>query len=262
MSKEYLDKVSPTYIENWPAALCSLSIAQVDIPLTLDEATTLGSHISEFGEAFTRKGELTPITNRVIQAVKKFPNGAFIRLGSRSPKDAWTAEENQRVTIPEGPIVRSNHPLRFMLETSERMYEDLTLAIENKYAPHIFVRQWVDIKKDAEFRCFMKGRKLVGISQYNYPDGPVADLQDDVFREAIRWAIEKFFETFRKVCHLDDAVFDVYYRIIKNGCYWAWELRLIEINPFFEMTDPCLFDWRNGGESFDGSFKYVIEEKK
>ena len=39
------------------------------------------------------------------------------------------------------------------------------------------------------------------------------------------------------------------------------EVELIEINPFFEMTDPCLFDWRGGGD-FDRTFRYKSLDKK
>lgn len=298
----YFDKVSPTYIENWPRELCSLSIAQVDIPLSLQEARDLGTNIAEYSETFFPKppgyddlvqrhndqmaskvhlsirktndsvgaagayamdilkakaeevlppipqrvgqiADISELRQRVAAAVEKFPKGAFIRLGSRSPKDAFTREETQR-TLP------GQDPLRFMLATSERICDDLHLALEENYAPHIFVRQWLDMPQWSEFRCFMQNRKLVGISQYYY-----MDQFEEIGKEAkgILFAITEFFKLFRDASHLGDVVFDVFVKLIQSENTWVWEVRLLEINPFFEMTDPCLFDWRR---PFGGVFKY------
>jgi hypothetical protein len=132
------------------------------------------------------------------------------------------------------------------------MSDDLHLAIANDYAPHIFVREWIDIPKWAEFRCFMRGRKLAGISQYFYRDGAMPAILDDP--GMIPWGIGQFFPEFRDGCHLDDVVFDVYLRRYghRGGNV---EVKLLEINPYCEYTDPCLFDWRRP-EMFDGRFLY------
>lgn len=252
----YLDFVKQTYIENWPAALCRLSIAQVDVPLTLEEARAMGRRIIEFGEAFGVDAEDKPVyaglCKRVTDAVATFPRGAFLRLGSRSPKDSWLGERTGFRVDATDP-----QPLRFFLDASERTYEDLTLCIGEGYAPHIFVREWVEIPKAWEFRCFMRDRKLVGISQYNYHDH-----QPEAFaeRESVKWAIEQFFPEFRAASHLDDVVFDVVvsYRTMFDSTR-AWKVKLLEINPFSGYTDPCLFDWRDNGDSLDGSIKVTPE---
>lgn len=248
----YLDEVKPTYIENWPASLCSLSVAQVDVPLTVDEAACLGSNIIDYADAFPPFGRpIDGIRNRVSQAVERFPNGAFIRLGSRSPKDSWLGYQTGFKVLP------GTDPLRFMLDASERVADDLRLAIQSDYAPHIFVRQWVDIEPAQEFRCFMRDRKLVGISQYNYRDY-FPELNGEA--DTIVWAIESFFESFVAACAgwLDDVVFDVIVRCCGNMLR-QWSVTLLEANPFFEMTDPCLYDWRNGGD-FDGGIRLTGEK--
>ena len=149
-------------------------------------------------------------------------------------------------------------PLRFMLDCSERIYEDLLLAIHENYPPHIWVRQWAEIPRWSEFRCFMRERKLVGISQYNYIDGEVFP---EIGRDAgtIRWAIgEQFFPMFRKASHLNDVVFDVWVRVsTMRDNTRDWSVKLLEINPFFSLTDPCLFKW--SGDDFDGSFRFNKE---
>lgn len=256
-AKRYLAQVQPTYIEAWPRGLCSLSIAQADVTLTLAEAATIGRHMAEFGEAFTSDEPLLPIEIRVNDAVSRFPRGAFIRLGSRSPKDSFLAHRagSMRVLSATTEIIRENSPLRFILDASERMYDDLTLALHACYEPHIFVRQWVTLDKWQEFRCFMRKRQLVGISQYYYMDGALPDIIQNA--DVIKWAIERFFGQFRQESHLEDVVFDVYVARTQRGNESAWEVRLLEINPFFEMTDPCLFDWRDGGDFASGAFRFV-----
>lgn len=289
----YFDRVKPTYLENWPADLCRLSIAQADVPLTLAEARDLGLSIIELGEMFVplseeqarqqkaaeqwsrdkmwqHKGgpdpgprvsppkvvwarpDISGIRGRVTEAAGKFPRGAFVRLGSRSPKDAWSwGRAEPRVVAGEGD------PLRYFLDCSERTAEDLKMALENDYPPHIFVREWVEIPAWAEFRCFMKGRGLVGVSQYYYHSTfPEVAARDG---SLIEWGIRTFFETrFRRASHLDDVVFDVLVKIGGTPRDRHVEVVLLEVNPFFEMTDPCLFTWKGGGD-FDGSFRWRKE---
>lgn len=249
----YFDIVNPTYLENWPSGLCQLSVAQVDIPLTVPQASALGSHMMDFGEAFEGHAPIDDIRKSVSDAVGTFPAGAFVRLGSRSPKDAWSFSNGAKIRPGEDP-------LRLLLDASERIYEDLKLAIQNDYAPHIFVRQWLDFEPWQEFRCFQRGRRLVGVSQYNYIGKPVFP-QIAKHESTIWWAIDCFHARFRELSHLDDVIFDViaFIRTNKNTRYAAEvsaEIKLLEINPFFEMTDPCLFDWRERGASLDGRFLY------
>ena len=283
----YWDIVRPTYIENWGRGLHSLSIASIDIPLSVDDARRLGTNIIEFGEAFCetqeerehnqraaesankliaakitgnlkesikevgfvqpqfKQEDIGDIRSRVSSAVTKTPSGAFVRLGSRSPKDSRGFHEEG------GRILPGEDPLRFMLDCSERIYEDLLLAIQHKYPPHIWVRQWIDIPRWSEFRCFMRDRKLVGISQYNY-------LEDEVFPEIdpefCRWAIEAFFPSFLSATAMRDVVLDVYIKTKTTAPHQVvTEVKLLEINPFFELTDPCLFSWH--GNDMDGSFR-------
>jgi hypothetical protein len=286
---DYWDIARPTYIENWPQAVCSQSIAQIDIPLTVEDAKRLGTNNGEFGPAFneteeqkahnakamewTRQSMIARLTGepeppnkiepireeyhcddirdiraKVSDAVSRMPAGAFIRLGSRSPKDSY---EGYRDGFK---ILGGTDPLRYLLDSSERIYEDLMLAIRKNYSPHIFVRQWVDIPRWSEFRCFMHDRHLIGISQYNYLDGEVfSEITKDV--DTLRWVIAKqFFPAFNHASHLDSVVFDVFVKVrATQDNSRIWEVKLLEINPFCDMTDPCLFAWNS---DFNGDFRY------
>jgi len=243
----------PTYIENWPAALCRLSLAQADVPLTGPETRALGAGIAEWGGMADFGSHdpalLATVEARVDAAVRRFPRGAFVRLGSRSPKDSWVgAREGFRCEDGAKAI-------QLLTDASERVAEDLALALRRHYLPHIFVREWVDIPPWAEFRCFMRQRRLVGISQYQYLEGAVFP-EIAKWASGIEWAIrDGWFPGFLAASHLADVVFDVFVRRRGRGSESEWEVRLVEINPFYEWTDPCLFDWRGGGD-FDGTFRY------
>ena len=295
----YWELSKPTFIENWQRSLYGLSIAQLDVPLTVEDARRLGSNIIEFGETFLltedeqklrrewiiseqkrigtlmrssptekvvpeaknpepefarlKPANISDIRQRVSDAVDQFPGGVFVRLGSRSPKDSYLGYK-------EGFCVKhGTDPLRFMLDSSERMYEDLTLAIQNNYTPHIFVRQWQNIKPWQEFRCFMRRRLLVGISQYNYLD---KESFPEITRDPgyVEWVIRQWFPQFQNASHLDDVVFDVTIkRWTTRDNTTISEVKLLEINPLGPMTDPCLFGWN---EEFDGSFRFNKEEDK
>lgn len=241
MPQSYWDWVKPTYIENWAAGLYNLSIPSIDLPITLQDAEGIAD--VAWGNKPKNPDAIDVICSRLDEAIAKMPNGAFVRLGSRSPKDAG---KSLHVTNADQAMT--------LFVNSERVFDDLILAIGNKYTPHIWVRQWIDIPKDAEFRCFMKNRKLVGISQYYYFDGAFKNIIDN--SEQIQWAIQQFFSVFSAACHLDSVVFDVYLKNKVHGNEVTWDVRLLEINPFFELTDPCLFTWSKPKE-FNGDFRYI-----
>jgi len=251
MTPAYFAKVRPTYIENWSGGLCRLSIPQDAVPLSLDEARAFGLRNRKFGRWFGQGS--TPPVDRVVEklniVLRNYPDGAFVRLGSRSAKDSSYARHyGLKVTCAEAAV-------RMLTDDSERIVFDLRLALRHNYSPHIFVRQWLEIPAWSEFRCFMKGRRLVGISQYdckNLGHCPrIAECSGQ-----IREGIELFFDKIREASHLDDLVFDVLVDLNERNSGLAVDVKLLELNPFFERTDACLFSWHNGGD-FDGSFRFL-----
>src|SRR5262249_28052081 len=136
------------------------------------------------------KPDISGIRARVAEAVGRFPAGAFVRLGSRSPKDAWSWGRDGG---QPGLVQQGEDPLRVILDASERAAEDLRMALANDYAPHVFVRQWVDIEPWQEFRCFQRSKKLVGISQYFYRQF-LPKVEEH--RSTIEWGIRHFHGVF------------------------------------------------------------------
>lgn len=101
----------------------------------------------------------------------------------------------------------------------------------------------------SEFRLFIRDRKLVGASQYRAQEAfpEVAELS-----EKIGAALMRFGSLLIAGLHLNDAVADVQ---IEDQGGEAIGTVLIDLYPFDSRTDPCLFNWRDGGD-FDGSFRF------
>lgn len=244
----YFSTVSPTYIENWNSALYELSIPQIDIPLSQEDTQSLGRSIHKYGHQFPDcpSSTLPSVTEKIKQALNHFPEGAFIRLGSRSAKDSYYAlNRGLRITDAYSAI-------RMLTEASARVAFDLKLALNNNYNPHIFVREWIDMPDWTEFRCFMRNRKLVGISQYDCKNlGHCPNIAK--YENKIRLSIESFFEQFRLLSHLDTVIFDVFLEVDKNMHEPLIKVKLLELNPFFKKTDYCLFEQAD----FDGSLRFL-----
>lgn len=257
--QSYWDVAVPTFMENWPSELHSLSIPSAGRRLMMSEMRTLGSYIIELGEGFEKVPEnREEIRDRLIASLdtrlKEFPQGVFVRLGSRSPKDAFYYPMN-KTQPPNGQIVTAQQVFDCLTGGSERIYEDLQQQIAMGYPSSIWLRQGLELPEWSEFRCFMKDRKLIGISQYYYRT-PYKEIAEDA--GGIKWAIECFFNSlFQSRCHLDSVVFDVFVkRRGSQSC--LYEVKLLEINPFFQLTDPCLFDW-NKPDDFKGQLRYREE---
>ncbi len=160
------------FIENWPLALAELSLRQVGVPLSAQQARALGSQVRGFEHYFHQGGMLSidDLHEPLASGFMQFSEGCFVRLGSRSPKDSDLA-------IATGMRVHSvSTAIRMLTDGSARIAADLLAALNFGYSPYIFLREWLDIELWFEFRCFIVNRSVVGISQADghlgkrYPD--------------------------------------------------------------------------------------------
>jgi hypothetical protein len=239
----YLDLVKPTYIENWNSNLFSYSMPTILIPLSEKEHITL-LNIADAIEKFDEN--IIPISiqslwDKIENELQKHSEGYFIRLGSRSPKDSYTAVKNNY-------CITSTFDVFACLLESMRVFEDLCFAKSVKYSPYIALRQWIKIEQKDEFRCFVRNGEIVGISQYFYNDYyPSIELEKDKIEASIRILFNKI-----KNYIPENIIFDVIY----NSDFST----LLEINPYSNFyTNPCLFTWKP--EEFD-IFQFRTVSKK
>ena len=232
-----------TWIENWPTELAKLSYPQIGIPLEDHEIHALGWLNGVHRHLFNPAAEIDSqaLEQKLNLAIGHFPQGAFVRLGSRSPKDTLHG------IITRCKAVNGKQAIQLLTSGSARIAYDLRAAIQANYPAWLFVRHWQDIAPDLEFRCFMHQRQLIGISQY-FHQTSFPSLRSQQIKENLRRLIQEFFPIFSQHCHLDDVVFDV-----EISFALEQKVKLIEINPFNELTDACLFSWKRF--DFDGSFR-------
>ena len=130
----------------------------------------------------------------------------------------------------------------------------MLLALERpeRWDENFAVRRWVDIDVSMEFRGFVKGGRLCALSQYNhlcfFPELPPMEA-------ALEAQIRRFYEEnirLRLASSFQDYVID----FAVTGCgeqdFTIW---VIELNPFLETTDGCLFSWNHERHILEGSPK-------
>jgi D123 protein len=247
--RAYFERIRPTFLESWPDELAALSIPHARVQLNAEEAKTLARAPCLWLDRVTTLDPvgLQTLAAKLRQPIDGFSDGAFIRLGSASPKDSPLFRPNRGRARQAVMAIK-------LLQTSERMRADISRCLELGYLPSVFVRQWLPLLAWQEFRCFMRDRRLVGISQLdcvNYV------AHQEVLRAAnrIEEAIKEFFLKFQACCHLDRVVFDVFV-VPDSETEGRYQARLTEINPWGPGTDTCLFRWGVSGD-FDGSFRYL-----
>lgn len=159
-------------------------------------------------------------------------NRFFIRLGSVSPKDVST-------------MVTDIDTVFEIFAKSERAGKSLKMSQQFQYTPSLYIRQWVDIDKTREFRCFVKNNELKGISQY-YCYDTCEYLNDDNIRDLLISRVKALFEHIHSRVGLNSYVFDIVYRDEELPL-------LLEINPYSGWTGTCLFDWTE--DNFEGNLE-------
>lgn len=221
-------------MENWSDGLFRLSIPSREVKLSGAEHKALIAACIAVAAcdpdaeiAPEHQEAITGLEARLDAAIASFQGNAFCKLGSRSAKDNWDA-------IKSGFCVRSGaEAIRLLLGSMERIPDDLMQAEVSGLSPSIWVRQWMDFPDWAEFRCLVQGRRLIGVSQYNYQDGTpstaIVDHADDLLRQIADLVAAV-------ILHLPtpDLVVDI-------GFIQGKAPIVIEINPFNDRTDPCLF---------------------
>lgn len=238
-------QISPFFIENWLPALRALSIQTEIIPLTPAHADTLIALINATWEGKSTHGIPTfALAGDLEPALATVGGRAFVRLGSRSPKD------NTGFMQPDmrpAPVYSAHHAIE-ALSYSERVTDDLTMAMSAGYSPVIAVRRWVDMPPECEFRCFVSDSRISGITQY-YLDGHGPSSWINRNAAGIEATLRRY---------LSDVLVPLSgYQSFTADLILTHDFRvtLLEVNPPVESgsTYPGLF----GLNDLDGSFRYL-----
>lgn len=171
------------------------------------------------------------IHDRIRSIIHELGGKVVPKLNWSAPKDAtWIATTNDmECRIP--------NDIYLLLKSSDFITHDLEHAfdgcIDHAEVPyHLVLRKSFNLNPSLEFRCFVRDKKLIAISQreMNYFDF-LFDL-----RESFKARITEFLEVISDFPD-NNFTFDVY---IPPPHDRVW---LIDINPWAPRTDPLLFSW-------------------
>lgn len=180
------------------------------------------------------------LESKVSCAIERLGGRVFPKLNWSSPKDAtWIATNNS-------PCCTCFSDICLLLKSSDFVTHDLTLPFKAcvdwqkdadlgdlvKY--ELVLRKWVEIDPSTEFRCFVKDRVLIGISQRDYTHYyyHIQEQEANIVRDILSFFNEQIKFKFDGL----NYTFDVY-RKRKDV------VKLLDFNVFGIHTDALLFDW-------------------
>lgn len=204
------------------------------------------------------------ILDPLEKSIHSFPNGAFVKLSTRSPKDAVDKDKERlmkhlKITNPNSlnqiyidvrksffnfmRVFNAQDALDIMSK-SGRIISDLKRAVDFKdilkeIPLNIVVREFVEFDITNEFRAFYYSGKLTGISQYDI--NCFFTVPKD-----IKERVNKFIE---KVSLKKDCVIDL---VVTETNIW-----IVELNPFSQSSGSALFNWNKDLKQLqEGPFEF------
>lgn len=201
-----------------------------------------------------------PEIELIRSEIEKLGGAVIPKLNWSSPRDAtWIACDGTMKCVTPADVL-------LLLKASDFIQHDLTQPFEacvdaaddaRPVEYKLVLRQWAHLVQSREFRCFIRDRRIVAISQrdrLNY----YAHLNQDGARECLRRAIDDFYRRrIRDTFPEENYVMDVYV----DGDDVVF---LIDFNPFSVVTDALLFTWpelmRLGSSSSHCEFRIVEQQ--
>ncbi|MGC4392621.1 hypothetical protein [Agrobacterium sp. M50-1] len=238
------EKWRATFIESWPDEVCELGLPFEQLLISEQDRAAIGSRTAAFRELFDID-ELTQLSDEfrigIDTKTALFKDGAHFRLGGCSFK--------QPGRYQDGPIFNSAQLMPHVLRDNPRVAGLLASSLQDKFDVCMFIRPWENIPKWSEFRLFMKNREFIGASQYFHT---AFFPEIEAKARSIAVALVEFADRFTQVAHIDDAIVDIYLRPDDAA---GFEAVLLDLNPLILRSDPCLFQWKNGGD-FDRGLRF------
>jgi hypothetical protein len=247
------EKVREADLEQWYDALKNFTYETQFVEITLEEGKAMHDlYEARMTGKNLEKEEL--IIEKVIQKLQatmdKFPDGSFVKLSSRSAKDASVAskrtiaifkellEKIENPTMNQKLIaINRAHILALQLTSakevmdmflgSERINSDLDLALQfsSTWSQHFIVRKFVPIPIEFEFRAFVVNNQLRGMCQYyHYIYFPT--LVEN--KEKISNLILQKFEEMKETVPIRDKTYVVDWAVD----FANEKVYVIELNPF------------------------------
>uniref|UniRef100_A0A5B6ZY14 Putative Temperature sensing protein-related n=1 Tax=Davidia involucrata TaxID=16924 RepID=A0A5B6ZY14_DAVIN len=183
---------------------------------------------------------------KIKESIESLGGAVFPKLNWSAPKDsAWISSTGTlRCT--------SFSEIALLLRSSDSLIHDLCHAYDScsdkttASRPSNFflaLRKWYpSLRPEMEFRCFVRGQLLIGISQREVTGFyPVLLEKKNDMEMVIR---EFFMDNVRLKFESENYTFDVY--VTKDG-----RVKLLDFNPWGAFTLPLLFTWEELEQNFN-----------
>lgn len=223
----FLKSITGYYLENLPPLLLEHFVPQCAVPMAREALPAFAAQLNVPGAVRTRESmhAMDVFFESLSQAVQANPQGSFVRMGSRSMKDA---------AGPNGLKIQKALDALEMCVLSPRVHKDIRWFFLYGYPPTFFVRPWINIERWRELRCFVQNNILTGISQYycenNAEFAEIATNASIIAHEVTRFIRGRVIP----VTEHDTFVCDIYYM---DG-----NIKIIDYNPLNNRTGMCFFD--------------------
>ncbi|KAL6066399.1 hypothetical protein QOT17_009587 [Balamuthia mandrillaris] len=282
-------------IERWYEPIKDFTFKTVFLPLKQDSAAALSraclvrlsggteQQVLEHAQDGELLEELERVLEEAIRPFREAGNAAFVKLSSRSPKDATVAsgktdalyqeiierfqqegrviDDNAKVcALYEAHLsalkVFSGKEALELLSSSGRIQQDIQLLLDTKHNDfdlQVIVREWVNIPISNEFRGFVYENRLTAVTQYfdmcYFPELN----QHETRRAQVLQQLEKTFTKAKPNIPLSSYIIDfcisqrkasLNEEISKEGEDDGGDkVYIIELNPWSSFTDAGLFSW-------------------
>ena len=240
------EKWRATFMEVWPSDLWEFTLPAVEIALSEADRLKIGSATPFFAEHFELAGrdpDALDCEADLVEALEDMADtGAFLRMGSASFK---------RQGALNLPIVNIGQAIDTIRSPNDRAARFVGDSLVHAYPLSLFVFPWRVVEPWTEIRLFVREGALVGASQYH------CDKRYEALHKALPTLQKKvamFWRALAPELPMPDVIVDLFIETDTDG--QLGEVRLIELNPFIQRADTCLFDWKRP-DGFDGSFRYV-----
>ncbi|PRP86639.1 hypothetical protein PROFUN_05118 [Planoprotostelium fungivorum] len=270
----------PTDLECWYEALKAYTFPTTFLPLNELECQCIVDAYEDYKQGSTKITDdpqkietLEVLKAKIDEEMKrvmiKEGDGAFVRLSTRSPKDAVLRDETKikklldlemknlgvtsyedvehtmiaviRAAIKCMRVTSGAEAVKYMCR-SERSYHDLFARLLNygqteKFQMNVVVRQWVETQPEWEFRGFVSKGKMTALTQY-FKSCYVRQLSQN--KNEIAKKIVALQEEVHPLIGLDSYTIDF---VVTPEKIW-----IIELNTFGPQASPSLFNWAEDNE--------------
>ena len=183
----------------------------------------------------------------IAEAIQELGGSVVPKLNWSAPKDAtWISPFNTLKCTTPNDIYLLLKSSSFVSHDLEHPFDGCVPVTEPpSFTPVLVLRPHFPIQPSLEFRCFVKQRTLIGISQRDLNHFEfLGKLQPVIISRIQKFFSEKLQTTFPDPCF----VFDVYIPEDYDVPDGLGRVRLMDINPWAPRTDTLLFGW---GELLD-----------